>query len=113
MNIAWTPDLTIAQMFEYMAAGLPVIASDFPLWRNIVEEAQCGLLVNPEDPQAIADALQWIIDHPEEAAAMGLRGQQAVKEKYNWNNEAAKLVEFYHRELSIPLKIHNAIGQAE
>jgi glycosyltransferase involved in cell wall biosynthesis len=83
-----------------MAAGLPVIASDFPLWREIVEEAGCGLLVDPKDPQAIADAMQWILDHPEEAAEMGRRGRAAVEARYNWEAESAKLVSLYRRLLS-------------
>lgn len=88
------------KMFEYMAAGLPVIASDFPLWREIVEGAGCGLLVNPQDPKDIADAMQWMLDHPDEAAAMGLRGREAVKQKYNWEREALKLVDLYRRLVS-------------
>ena len=95
-----TPQYVISypvKMFEYMAAGLPVIASDFPLWREIVEGAGCGLLVDPQDPQAIADAMQWILDHPEEAAAMGRRGRAAVEERYNWEAESEKLVALYRR----------------
>jgi glycosyltransferase involved in cell wall biosynthesis len=87
------------KMFEYMAAGLPVIASDFPLWREIVEGAGCGLLVDPMDPQAIATAMQWIIDHPEEAAEMGRRGRAAVERTYNWEAESVKLVDLYRRLL--------------
>lgn len=88
------------KMFEYMSVGLPVIVSDFPLWRGIVEDAGCGLLVNPMDPQAIADAMQWILDHPEEAEAMGRRGRAAVEKHYNWETEAEKLVALYNKLLA-------------
>lgn len=83
------------KMFEYMATGLPVIASDFPLWREIIEKARCGLLVDPMDPEAIASAIEWILDNPQEAEAMGRRGRAAVEETYNWEEEAKKLVELY------------------
>jgi glycosyltransferase involved in cell wall biosynthesis len=87
------------KMFEYMAAGLPVIASDFPLWRNIVTEAGCGLLVDPLNPSAIADAITWILDHPGEAEAMGRRGQHAVTSTYTWDREAEKLLALYAKLL--------------
>jgi len=83
------------KMFEYMAAGLPVIASDFPLWRRIVDGAGCGLLVDPLDSAAIARAMQWILDHPEEAEAMGRRGGAAVESNYDWAGEAKKLIGLY------------------
>lgn len=83
------------KMFEYMSAGLPVIASDFPLWRQIIEGANCGLLVNPLDSKAIAEAMQWIIDHPEEAETMGQNGKAAVRLKYNWEAESRKLLDLY------------------
>lgn len=83
------------KMFEYMAAGLPVIASDFPLWRSIIDGAGCGLLVDPKDPGAIAGALRWILDHPERADEMGRRGRQAVEAEYNWEREAATLLDRY------------------
>ena len=88
------------KFFEYMATGLPVIASDFPLWRSIIEGAGCGLLVDPLDPQAIADAMQWVLDHPVQAEAMGRRGREAVEQKYNWECEFEKLKALYERLLS-------------
>jgi glycosyltransferase involved in cell wall biosynthesis len=84
-------------LFEYMAAGLPVIASDFPQWRAIIEEEKCGLMVDPLDPQAIAGAMQYILMHPQEAEAMGERDQRAVQQKYNWEAESRILIDFYRR----------------
>ncbi len=83
------------KLFEYMSLEIPVIASDFPLWRKIVEGAGCGLLVDPLDPQAIAVAIVHILKHPEEAAKMGKRGRKAVEDMYNWSNEEKKLLWLY------------------
>ncbi len=86
------------KMFEYMSAGIPVIASNFSLWKEIVEGNQCGICVDPLNPQAIAKAIQWILEHPDEAKRMGENGRKAVEEKYNWEAEAEKLRSLY-REL--------------
>lgn len=83
------------KLFEYMAAGVPVIASDFPLWREIVAGSRCGLLVDPLDSCEIAKAIQYLCEDDVSARAMGLNGQEAVRNKYNWDNEGAKLVNFY------------------
>lgn len=83
------------KMFEYMAAGLPVIASDFPLWREIVEGNCCGICVDPLNPKEIAEAIEYILEHPKEAETMGQNGKKAVFEKYNWRIEEKKLFELY------------------
>lgn len=87
------------KMFEYMCAGIPVIASDFPLWRSIVDEAQCGLCVDPLKPSVIAAAIEVLNANRVEAKKMGENGRIAVLEKYNWNIEEQKLFEFYSKIL--------------
>lgn len=89
------------KLFEYMAAGLPVISSDFPVWREIVESSGCGLLIDPLDLGAIVGAMQWMTDHPDEAEAMGRSGRRAVEERYNWEHEAATLIAFYRHRLGV------------
>lgn len=83
------------KMFEYMALGLPVICSNFPLYKEVIEEAECGLCVDPEDLVAVARAIRWIVEHPIEATEMGARGRAAVETRYSWRNEETKLLEFY------------------
>lgn len=83
--------------FEYMSAGLPVIASDIPAWRRLLEGVDCARFVDPMDPAAIADAMQWILNHPVEAAAMGDRGRRAVEARFNWETESTQLVDLYRR----------------
>ena len=88
-------DALPVKMFEYMAAGIPVIASDFPLWRGIVERNGCGLCVNPLDPRAIASAIDYLVMNPDLARSMGENGRRLVLQEYNWSAEERKLLGFY------------------
>jgi glycosyltransferase involved in cell wall biosynthesis len=82
------------KMFEYMSAGIPVIASDFPPWRAIIVGNDCGLCVDPLDPKAIAAAIDRLVENPDLARRMGENGRAAVLGKYNWSTEERKLLDF-------------------
>lgn len=88
-------NLSNTKLFEYMLAGLPVICTDFDLWKKIINEYSCGICVNPHDAEAVADAICFMKDHPEERNRMGNRARQAVLEKYNWKHEEQKLLKVY------------------
>lgn len=92
----------LTKFFEYMAAGLPIVASAFPVWRELIEGEGVGICVDPDDPAAAAAAILWLQDHPEEARAMGRRGRRAVAERYNWQSQAARLVALYRERLGLP-----------
>ena len=82
-----------------MSAGLPIVASNFPLWREIVEGNKCGICVEPTDSAAIGKAVQYLVDNPAEASEVGQNGRRAVLRKYNWTNEEQKLLALYRRVL--------------
>ncbi|NCQ54677.1 glycosyltransferase family 4 protein [Candidatus Peregrinibacteria bacterium] len=83
------------KLFEYMASALPVIASDFPLYKEVVESSQCGLCIDPNNIDAIADAIIRIFKNHDIGLEMGLRGREAFMKKYNWEKEEKKLLALY------------------
>jgi len=100
-----SPDLhyerkLLTKFFEYMKNGLPILISNFSLWKDFVKENRCGLTVNPLDPKAISDAIKYLIEYEEEAQEMGEKGRKAVLEKYNWENEENKLLAIYEQLLN-------------
>lgn len=88
------------KLFEYMAAGVAVISSDFPHYRKVVESSSSGLLIDPESPQSIAKAMISLLDDATLTDEMGQNGRVAFETKYNWNSEEEKLVAFYRKILT-------------
>lgn len=87
------------KMFEYMSAALPVVASDFPLWRDIVERHGCGVCVDPIDVGALAAALARLVDDEAAVARLGEAGRAAVQAEYHWPRAERELLALYGRLL--------------
>ncbi|MDX9744155.1 MAG: glycosyltransferase family 4 protein [Arcobacteraceae bacterium] len=83
------------KLFEYMSVGIPVIASNFPLWREIVVDNNCGLCIDPTNPQEITDAINYFFYNNSKSLEMGINGKKAVQNIYNWNPEEVKLISLY------------------
>lgn len=76
--------LGVLKIFESMEAALPVIFSDVPLYRSIVEKWHCGVCADPNDMDSVGKAVRYLVEHKEEAYTMGQNGRRAVLEEYNW-----------------------------
>jgi glycosyltransferase involved in cell wall biosynthesis len=89
----------LTKFFEYMYAEIPILCSDFPVWKEFVTRHDCGIAVDPNDDEAIARALQFLKENPQRAQEMGKNGRQAVLRELNWEAEGARLVQWYIRLL--------------
>jgi len=88
----------LTKFFEYMAAGLPTLASDAPTWRDLIEvEARCGVTVDPTNDQAVTRVLEAWIHHPERAHELGHNGRRVVEERYTWREAQKPLLALYER----------------
>ena len=94
------PDSFTTKLFEYMALKLPVITSDFLLYKQVVETAECGFCISPSDPKQLSKTLEWMISNPEKAIKQGMNGRKSVERSYNWENEQKILLSFYKTVLS-------------
>ncbi len=83
------------KLFEYMALGLPVITSNFPLYKAVVEMHNCGICINPTDTQALVNAIKHLLNNPEEANRLGANGKKAIQEHYNWESQEERLWQFF------------------
>ena len=87
--------LGVLKIFEYMQAGIPVIATDSELWREIIEGNDCGICVNPHDTDAIANAINYFIENKDIARIKGDNGKTAVKKYYSWDSQELILFDMY------------------
>jgi glycosyltransferase involved in cell wall biosynthesis len=87
------------KLFEYMSAGLPIVASDFELWRSVVADNDCGIMVDPTDPMDIARGIDTLLSHSEERRRLGSNARRAAEMKYDWAQERKKLYDVYQELL--------------
>ena len=80
------------KMFEYMATGLPIISSDLPSLREVLQNKKNALLVSPSDPRAWCDALDCLSLDSELACRIGKKAYQDYKDKYTWGARARKII---------------------
>ncbi|RPF58292.1 glycosyltransferase [Abyssicoccus albus] len=83
------------KMFEYMSAGLPVICSNFTEWKELVDEYNVGITVNPVHENEIVSAINYLANNQEIASKMGENGRKAIENVFNWESESLKLINIY------------------
>ena len=89
--------LGIIKIFESMESALPIICSDVPVYRDIMKEYKCGILVDPNNEEQIREAIEYLVSHKEEAWRMGQEGRRAVIEKYSWDALSVKYLEIVNQ----------------
>jgi glycosyltransferase involved in cell wall biosynthesis len=102
-TIALSPNLRVKQqingahnkIYEFMAAGLPQVASDLPHQLEVIGGSDAGILARPEDAGSFADAIARIVDDPQLGLRLGRNGQRAFRERYSWESQMPKLLGMY------------------
>lgn len=92
--------LGVQKLFEYMMAGIPIICSDHDVWHEIITKNDCGICVDPNDINQITDAINYLINNPEEAKRMGDNAYRAVQTEYNWQSQEKELYKIYNKILN-------------
>ena len=86
------------KLYEYMMAGIPIIASHFPEMGRVIGECDCGRLVNPEDPREIAEAIGEMAEMDvSRRKAMGAQGREAALDHYHWDIQKSRLLRLYQK----------------
>ena len=88
------------KLFEYLGAGLPVIASDFPEYKELVQG--CGIQVNPTDVDKIRNGIKMLLTNDVELAEMSTRARQRVVDSFSWQGEGVRLVRFCTEHMAPP-----------
>lgn len=86
-------------LLEAMASGLPVVATAVGGVPELVVNRQTGLLVPPNDPQALAEVINALLDDPEKMRAMGAKGRERVEEHFTWDRVAERMAEYFREIL--------------
>ena len=87
------------KLFEYMAFGLPVVGSNFGHIADLIEKESCGITVNPENPEEVAEAIESLMRQEKMYKALRNNGIEAAREKYNWQREFDNLCNHYKKAL--------------
>lgn len=87
------------KVYEYMAMEMPVLISDFPYHRKLIQKYQFGLTANPSDEVAIAEKIKWLINHPKEAEEMGKKGKRLLEDRFTWERGAEPELLRLYREI--------------
>lgn len=97
--VADYPDSYTTKLFEYMALKLPVITSDFPIYKEVVDKSGCGFCISPYDAEALYRKLRLLIEKPTLRAELADNGRKSVEINYNWVSEENSLISFYREIL--------------
>lgn len=89
------PELLGQTLLEGMACGVPGICTNVASLPEVIEDGVTGLVVPPNDPPALREAIRWILSHPDDSALMGQRGRSRVLERFNWNGVVRSCLEAY------------------
>ena len=91
------------KLFEYMAAGLPIVASDLPCQKEVVGGNNAGLLAKPEEPETFARAILQLLENREKAARLGENGRKAFLEHYSWESQEELICNNYRYIMNSPI----------
>lgn len=96
----YCPGENAVKILEYMAAGIPVLCSNFTGLKTFVADAGCGLVVQPDDPAAIAHQIKTLYENPALRRQLGSTGRRLFETEYNWEQHEGRLIDLYARILT-------------